>query len=249
MTKLATSLAALVAVEEETVGLDEPAGPPGSTLRHLLAHASGLGPEAGPAVAPPGTTRIYSNAGYEMLAEFLEARAGIPFAEYLSVGVLDPLGMSDTLLDPPSAAGAAAGLTGPLVDLLALGCELLAPTLVSTDTHREAVTVQFEGLAGVLPGFGRFDALRLGARPGDPRRQATALDRQRQCAVHLRPFRTVRLVPLGRPSRRGGVRRPQLPPLRALGRPCLAGPRRRGPRRGRTSAPTPSRPGPIGLRR
>ncbi|MGA8725408.1 MAG: serine hydrolase domain-containing protein [Acidimicrobiales bacterium] len=165
VTKLATSLAALVAVEEETVSLDEPAGPPGSTLRHLLAHASGLGPEPGPAVAPPGTTRIYSNAGYEVLAEFLEARAGIPFAEYLSVGVLDPLGMSNTVLDPPSAAGAAAGLAGPLVDLLALGCELLAPTLVSADSHREAVTVQFEGLAGVLPGFGRYAPCDWGLGP------------------------------------------------------------------------------------
>ncbi|HEX7443763.1 MAG TPA: serine hydrolase, partial [Acidimicrobiales bacterium] len=44
VTKLATALAVLVAVEEGTVDLDQPAGPPGSTVRHLLAHASGLGP-------------------------------------------------------------------------------------------------------------------------------------------------------------------------------------------------------------
>ncbi|MCA1682587.1 MAG: beta-lactamase family protein, partial [Actinobacteria bacterium] len=42
VTKLATALATLVAVEEEVVALDEPAGPPGATVRHLLAHASGL---------------------------------------------------------------------------------------------------------------------------------------------------------------------------------------------------------------
>ena len=42
VTKLLTGLAALVAVEEGIVDLDEPAGPPGSTLRHLLSHASGL---------------------------------------------------------------------------------------------------------------------------------------------------------------------------------------------------------------
>ena len=164
-TKLATSLAALVAVEEGTVGLDQPAGPPGSTLRHLLAHASGLGPEAGPPVAPPGTTRIYSNAGYGLVAEMLEARAGIDFAEYLSLGVLGPLGMSGTRLDPPSAAGAAAGLAGPLVDLLALGCELLAPTLVSAETHRESVAVHFAGLAGELPGFGRYAPCDWGLGP------------------------------------------------------------------------------------
>jgi CubicO group peptidase (beta-lactamase class C family) len=165
VTKLATSLAALVAVEEETVALSDPAGPPGSTLRHLLAHASGLGPEPGPPVAPPGTTRIYSNAGYEVLAELVETRAEIPFDEYLSLGVLDPLGMSSTVLEPPSSAGAAAGLTGPLVDLLALGCELLAPTLVSPDTHHRAVSVQFEGLDGVLPGFGRYAPCDWGLGP------------------------------------------------------------------------------------
>ena len=46
VTKLLTALAVLVAVEEETVALDQPAGPPGATVAHLLAHASGLGPEA-----------------------------------------------------------------------------------------------------------------------------------------------------------------------------------------------------------
>jgi CubicO group peptidase (beta-lactamase class C family) len=165
VTKLVTSLAALVAVEEGTVALDDPAGPPGSTLRHLLAHASGLGPEAGPPVAPPGTARIYSNVGYEVVADIVESRAGMPFAEYLSTGVLDPLGMSSTLLDPPSAKGAAAGLAGPLVDLLVLACELLSPTLVSAETHREAVAVQFGGLDGVLPGFGRYEPCDWGLGP------------------------------------------------------------------------------------
>ena len=35
--------------------------------------------------------------------------------------------------------------------------ELLAPTLVAAETLAEAVSVQFPGLAGVLPGFGRQD--------------------------------------------------------------------------------------------
>ena len=49
-----TGLAVLVAVEEGTVDLDEPAGPEGSTLRHLLSHASGLPPDEGPPLMPPG---------------------------------------------------------------------------------------------------------------------------------------------------------------------------------------------------
>src|SRR3954452_22656246 len=61
VTKLATALATLVAAEEGTVDLDEPAGPPGATVRHLLAHASGLPFEGDVPIAKPGRRRIYSN--------------------------------------------------------------------------------------------------------------------------------------------------------------------------------------------
>jgi CubicO group peptidase (beta-lactamase class C family) len=163
VTKPATALAVLIAVEEGGLALDEPAGPPGATVRHLLAHASGLGPEAGPPLAPPGTTRIYSNAGYVVLADLIAERSGMPFDTYLSNGVLDPLGMAHTRLDPTTSVGAAAaGLSGPLVDLLALGRELATPTLISPETHRDATSVQFPALSGVLPGFRRFEPCEWG---------------------------------------------------------------------------------------
>jgi CubicO group peptidase (beta-lactamase class C family) len=152
VTKLLTGLAALVAVEEGTVDLDEPAGPPGSTLRHLLAHASGLPFEDGPAVAPPGRRRIYSNLGIEAAAELIAGRAEMPFADYLRGAVLEPLELSGDLRDSP-----AWGYAGPLDDLLKLGRELLAPTLVAGETLAEATSVQFPGLVGILPGFGRMD--------------------------------------------------------------------------------------------
>jgi CubicO group peptidase (beta-lactamase class C family) len=152
VTKPVTALAALVAAEEGTIDLDEPAGPPGSTVRHLLAHASGLPFEAGPPIAKPGTRRIYSNAGFEVAAEVIAGHAEMPFAEYLQHAVLDPLGMEAELLGSP-----AAGLHGTLEDLVALGRELLAPTLVASETFAEATSVQFPGLAGVIPDLGRFD--------------------------------------------------------------------------------------------
>lgn len=158
VTKPATALAVLVAVEEGTLTLDQPAGPPGSTVRHLLAHASGLGPEEGPPVEQPGRRRIYSNAGFVVLGRVVEEASGMPFADYLSAGVLEPLGMTATALaDGPAPGAAAAGLVGPLVDLVALGREWARPTLVSESTWRDATSVQFAGLAGVLPGFGPSD--------------------------------------------------------------------------------------------
>jgi CubicO group peptidase (beta-lactamase class C family) len=51
----------------------------------------------------------------------------------------------------------AADLHGSLDDLLIVARELQRPTLVAPETLAEATTVQFPGLAGVLPDFGRFD--------------------------------------------------------------------------------------------
>jgi len=152
VTKLLTGLAVLVAVEEGVVDLDEPAGPPGSTLRHLLAHASGLGPDEGPPLMEPERRRLYSNYGIELAAELVGDAAEMPFADYLRGSVLEPLGLAGSLRSSP-----AWGYRGPLDDLLALAAELLAPTLVATETLAEATAVQFPGLAGVLPGWGRME--------------------------------------------------------------------------------------------
>jgi CubicO group peptidase (beta-lactamase class C family) len=152
VTKLLTGLAALVALEEGTVDLDDPVGPPGSTLRHLLSHASGLPPEKGPPLMKPERRRIYSNYGIELAAEHVAERSGMPFAGYFRDAVVEPLGLSGSLAGSP-----ASGYRGPLDDLLRLGRELLAPTLVARETFDEATSVQFPGLAGVLPGFGRME--------------------------------------------------------------------------------------------
>jgi CubicO group peptidase (beta-lactamase class C family) len=157
VTKLLTALASLVAVEEGAVDLDAPAGPPGSTVRHLLAHASGLPFEDGPPIATPGTRRIYSNPGFEVLAEAVAEGAEMPFADYLGAAVLRPLGLTALLEGSP-----AHGYRGTLDDLLAFARELLAPTLVAPETLAEATSVVFPGLAGVLPGFGRMSPLDWG---------------------------------------------------------------------------------------
>lgn len=161
VTKLMTAVAVLVAVEEGTVHLDEPAGPPGATVRHLLAHASGLPFEGSDPVAEPGLKRIYSNTGYDVLADHLAAQAEMPFAEYLVGAVLEPLGMGATTLDGSPAAGA----TAPIGDVLRLGRELLAPTVVDSSTLDAATTVQFPGLDGIVPGIGRMRPCDWGLGP------------------------------------------------------------------------------------
>lgn len=156
VTKPLTAYATLIAIRDGALHLDEPAGPPdapaGITVRHLLAHASGLPPDDdGAPIGQPGQRRIYSNWGYELLGELVAERVGMPFAEHLRFEVLTPLGMDSTSLDGSPAHAA----HGTVTDLLAFARELLAPRLLDEDLHRQATTVAFPDLDGVLPGFGR----------------------------------------------------------------------------------------------
>jgi CubicO group peptidase (beta-lactamase class C family) len=163
VTKPVTALAVLVAVEEGTLRLDDTvppdllgAGslpPAGVTVAHLLAHASGMAAEAPVLLDPPGTVRRYSNTGFRVVGELLARRSGLSVGTYLTEAVLEPLGMGGTRLE----GGPDAGLVGPLRDLLALVHELARPRLVAAATHRTMTATAFPGLAGVLPGYGRYD--------------------------------------------------------------------------------------------
>lgn len=114
-----------------TVQQTDPDSPPIS-VRHLLTHTSGL-PENAPGVSytthtgparaeliknlpdvatlyAAGSRRSYSNLGFGILGELVEAISGRPFTEYVERHILDPLGMSSTDLEPdPSMPGLATG--------------------------------------------------------------------------------------------------------------------------------------------
>ncbi|MBN9611052.1 MAG: serine hydrolase [Actinobacteria bacterium 69-20] len=150
VTKLLTAHAVLLAIEEGVLGLDEPAGPPGATVRHLLAHASGLSFRGPDIQSAPGRRRIYSNAGYAVLGDLVAQRSGFAFADYVREGVTGPLGMARTSLEGHAGHGGLS--TAP--DIATIARELLAPTLLARETHAQATTVAFPGLNGVLPGYG-----------------------------------------------------------------------------------------------
>lgn len=151
VTKLLSAHAALVAIEEGAIELDQPAGPSGSTVRHLLAHASGLAFDSREPAAGVGEQRIYSSAGFEVLAELIETESGIGFGDYLQQAVCEPLGMTATALTGSAGHGADASVA----DLSAFAAELSSPTLVSEQLFAEATSVQFSGLDGFVPGYGK----------------------------------------------------------------------------------------------
>jgi CubicO group peptidase (beta-lactamase class C family) len=153
VTKPLVARAAQVAVEEGAVDLDTSAGPPGATVRHLLAHASGLAMLDEAVLTRPGTRRVYSNVGFRVLAETVERATGIEFGRYLTEAVLEPLGMSKTVLEGGVRA-AGYGATSTVEDLIPFAGDLLTPITVSPQLHADATKVQFPGLDGVLPGYG-----------------------------------------------------------------------------------------------
>lgn len=168
--KLLVAYTMLVAVEEGTLALDDPVGPPGSTVRHLLAHASGYGFESDAGVlAAPATRRIYSNRGIEEAAQALAAAASMPFDTYQREAVLDPLGMSATEL----RGSPAHAMWSTVDDLVRFVGELRRPRLLAPGTVDAMRVVQFPGLTGVLPGVARYEPLDWGlgvernfAKPG-----------------------------------------------------------------------------------
>ncbi|ROR44505.1 serine hydrolase domain-containing protein [Kitasatospora cineracea] len=155
VTKLLSAYAALVAVEEGVFELDDPAGPDGSTVRHLLAHTSGLAFDEHRVMAEPGNRRLYSNAGFDVLAATLESASGIPFAQYAAEAVFQPLGMHATLINTAHRAPAGAGGLSTAADLVRFAAELQSPKLLAPATvHAATREVAFPGTSGVLPGFG-----------------------------------------------------------------------------------------------
>lgn len=151
--KLFAALTAMIAMEEGSLDLDALAGPDGATVRHLLAHASGLDFDGDGVVAAVGARRVYSNAGIEKYAEHLAMRTGMKYSEYLRMGVLEPLSLKDTVL----YGSPAHGMRSSVSDVARLAREFLAPTLVSSKTLAVARKPVFPELSGVLPGIGRFD--------------------------------------------------------------------------------------------
>jgi CubicO group peptidase (beta-lactamase class C family) len=157
VTKPLVALAALVAVEEGAVELADPADEalvPGATVRHLLAHASGLASERPLRAFPPAVRRVYSNVGIELLATLVEGAVGMPFASYLHEAVVAPLRLRATRLEGSPAKDG----WGSAADLARVVGELLRPSgWLHASTLASASSVQYPGLRGVVPGFGGQD--------------------------------------------------------------------------------------------
>ncbi|OMG10797.1 penicillin-binding protein [Actinomyces naeslundii] len=154
ITKPIVAWSALVAVDRGLLDLDAPAGAPapdGATIGHLLSHSSGIATDSDERLATPGTRRIYSNRGIEILGERLQEATGTPLETWVESTVLEPLGMASVLI-PGSPAHSGEGSAR---DLSLFARELASPRLVSPALAERACAPVLPELDGVLPGYGR----------------------------------------------------------------------------------------------
>ena len=148
ITKLLTAATVHVAIEEGSVGLDDELDDRGATLADVLAHAGGFAPN-GTVLEDPGMRRIYSNGGYELIAEHVANATEMAFADYMHEGIFSALGMNSAQLTRSAAFGAQASVEDLLLFVTGLP-SLLAPSTLATMT-----TPHLPELIGVLPGYGR----------------------------------------------------------------------------------------------
>lgn len=153
VTKPLVVWSALVAVDRGLLALDDPAslGLPGATIAHLMSHSSGVAFDSPAVLAAPGTRRVYSNFGIEILGQRLQEATATPLEAWVETTVLEPLGMASVLVPgSPAYSG-----SGTAADLSVFARELAAPRLVSADLAALARTPFLPQLDGVLPGYGR----------------------------------------------------------------------------------------------
>jgi CubicO group peptidase (beta-lactamase class C family) len=132
--KTFTAAGILMLVEEGLIELDEPVATslpglpyPRVTVRHLLAHTSGLLPtsvyvtsvdtgdrtrtndllleiiaeQRPPLPFEPGSAFQYSNAAYDLAALLIERVSGESYSSFLEGRIFEPLSLSSTFLRPP----------------------------------------------------------------------------------------------------------------------------------------------------
>jgi CubicO group peptidase (beta-lactamase class C family) len=190
ITKTVTAALVLRSVDAGLIGLDTPLPaidgvlapvPPGLTVRHLLAHRSGLAeytevpgyradqpmtPEqavelsiSAPLVAEPGTVTRYVNSNYHLLGLLLQQVHRRPYAD-LVAGMLAPLGISGAAVEPPDRLGwpgfASGGLVATASDMATWGESLFTPGRVMSVPMLTTMTTTGElesglGMWGMCP--------------------------------------------------------------------------------------------------
>ena len=174
-------------------------------------------------MAKPGKRRVYSNYGFQVLAETIEQATGIEFGQYLAEAVFEPLGMTDSATRRAARKRRASARRRRSRTWRPSPATCCGPASVSPQMHAEAIDVQFPGLTGVLPGFGvqRPNDWGLGFEIRDAKSPHwTGSANSGRTYGHFGQSGTFLWVD---PDARSGARGADRPQFRRLGLPTVAG--------------------------
>ena len=206
VSKQFTAAAVLLLAQDGALSIDDPVKrwlpslPPVAdaiTLRHLLAHTSGvldyedlMGAswqgqirDAGVLALleredrlnfPPGSTYRYSNSGYALLALVVERASGMDFPAFLRTRIFAPLGMRDSLAYVAGGRG---------VTHRAWGYSQAAQGWERTDQNIYSAVLGDGGIYSNIDDLARWDAAWYDGRLFDDSTRALALGRQVQVAT------------------------------------------------------------------
>jgi uncharacterized protein YbbC (DUF1343 family)/CubicO group peptidase (beta-lactamase class C family) len=223
---VATAPAVMLLVEEGRIRLSDPVasfiaefgkyGKDRVTVRDLLTHMSGLRADVDLAddwvgsteairlateeilIDAPGRRFIYSDINYFLLAEIVARVSKRPFPEFVRERVFEPLGMRDTMFNPPAALRARIAPTEPCTSY-GWPCEgpnmtMLRGTVHDPTARRMGGVAGHAGLFSTARDLARFARMMMGGGELNGRRVLSALTVARM---------TSPATPSGEPNVRG----------------------------------------------
>ncbi len=171
---VATTTAVMMLVEEGTLRLSDPVATfiPGFerngkgriTVRDLLTHMSGLRPDLDltedwvgydTAISlaidevptdPPGTRFVYSDINFFLLADIVARLSTVPFDEFVRARIFEPLGMRETMFNPPAAMASRIAPTQPCTPY-AWPCSVPGAVMLRGKVH-DPTARRMQGVAG-----------------------------------------------------------------------------------------------------
>ncbi len=178
---------------------------PEITIRHLMTHAAGF-PEDNPwgdrqladsdaelmgLIAGgvsfsnvPGVTYEYSNLGFALLGQIVQAVSGMEFQEYTRTHIFEPLGMNHTVWEYERAPA----------ERLALGYDWVDDAWVNIPLEHHGAFGAMGGLITSIEDFARYVALHLSAWPPRSDPESPVLKRSSLREMH-HPWQFASLMP------------------------------------------------------
>ena len=159
VSKLLVAVAYGIEVDWEAHTFEETVISTGRMACEHLSHATGLGAEEGDPTVEPMTKRVYSNHAVDLLVDHVVGDAGP--AQWLENRIFIPMNLTSAKL----VGKASSGVEGSTRDLATFAECFLERALLGATTHKRLLTVYGPSLAGIVPGWGRFDPCPWGLGP------------------------------------------------------------------------------------